>query len=93
VVAQLEPPKQTPAGVPKQRIWVEHRSRQTQLGQAREVQARLAVILIGDEIVQRAARLQQGARIRLTGFIARAGFKGEAQDRLELHATQLDSLD
>ena len=91
VVAAIEAPKRTPAGVSRQRFWLEHRSRQLELGQPREVQARMAVLLIGDDLVRQGERLNEGQRIRVTGFIARAGFKGDARDRLELHAIQLDS--
>ena len=53
----------------------------------------MAVILSGDKMVQRAATLKDGQRIRVEGFMARAGYRGEARDRLILHARQLDSLD
>ena len=77
--------------MPRQRIWLEHRSRQEEAGQPREVQARLAVILTGEQT--EAFGLTVGDQIRVEGFISRAGLKGEARDRLQLHAQSLSRLD
>ena len=77
--------------MPRQRIWLEHRSQQEEAGQPREVQARLAVILTGEQTD--AFGLAVGDQIRVEGFISRAGLKGEARDRLQLHAQSLSRLD
>ena len=89
VIATLEAARQTPAGVSRQRFWLEHRSRQQENGEPREVQARLAVIVTGG--TQQA--LREGQRVKVSGFIARAGYRGEARDRMQLHATRIDCLD
>ena len=58
----------------------------------REVQARMAVVLTGEALVRQSETLAEGQRLRISGFLARAGFKGEARDRLQLHARTLECL-
>ena len=91
-VVAIEPVRQTPGGVARQRLWLEHRSRQEEAGVARAVEARIALILAG-EVISSAAQVREGSQIQASGFIARAGHRGEAQDRLELHVQDLVHLD
>ena len=92
VVVRLEKTAITPAGVPRQRFWLEHRSRQEEDGHPREVQVRLAVVLVGRkaELIQ---GLKEGQNVRVAGFLSRAGYKGEARDRVQLIAETLVPLD
>ncbi len=92
VIARLEQAAVTPAGVPRQRFWLEHRSRQEEDGHPREVQVRLAVVLVGRkaELIQ---GLKEGRNVKVTGFLSRAGYKGEARDRVQLIAETLVPLD
>ncbi|MFN3714770.1 MAG: primosomal replication protein N [Alcanivoracaceae bacterium] len=92
-VVAIEPVRRTPGGVARQRIWLEHRSRQDEAGVARAVEARIALILAGDAGIGLAAGLREGSQIQVSGFIARSGHRGEAQDRLELHVQALAHLD
>lgn len=82
----------TPAGVARQRIWLEHRSRQEEDGQPRDVQVRIAVVLVGS-LTGLLQGLREGQRVKAGGFLSRAGYKGEARDRLQLIAETLVSLD
>ena len=91
VIETLEPVARTPAGLPRRRLWLTHRSRQEEAGAPREVRARMAVILTG--ATARDPALREGGRIRVTGFLARAGYRGDARDRLQLHASTLEHLD
>ncbi|MCB1837892.1 MAG: primosomal replication protein N [Alcanivoracaceae bacterium] len=91
-IAEIEPVRYTPAGVPRLRVWLEHRSRQEEAGTPREVHARLAVILAGT-LTDSASGLNVGDQVRVEGFISRAGLKGDAKDRLQLHAQSLSRLD
>jgi len=91
IVASLEKVALTPAGVPRQRLWLEHRSRQLEDGHPREVQARIAVILAGG-MTRQAQGLKEGQRIKVTGCLSRAGYKGDARDRLQLIAQTLEPL-
>ena len=92
VIARLEQAAVTPAGVPRQRFWLEHRSRQEEDGHPREVQVRLAVVLVGRKtgLIQ---GLREGQNVKVTGFLSRAGYKGEARDRVQLIAETLEPLD
>ena len=53
--------------------------------------ARIAVILAGG-MTQQAQGLKEGQRIKVTGCLSRAGYKGDARDRLQLLAQTLQSL-
>jgi primosomal replication protein N len=93
VIAALEPTRYTPGGVPRRRFWLEHRSRQTEDGAPREARLRIAVLLVGQRWLERGPPLREGARVRVEGFLARAGYKGEARERIQLQARSLDCLD
>lgn len=92
-VVVIEPVRYTPGGVPRQRLWLEHRSRQEEAGVARAVEARIALILAGAAVIDSASAVREGSQIQVSGFIARSGHRGEAQDRLELHVQVLTYLD
>ena len=81
----------TPAGIARQRLWLEHRSRQLEDGHPREVRARIAIVLVGGRTAQ-AKGLQEGQRIRVTGCLSHAGYKGDARDRVQLIAQTLEPL-
>lgn len=93
VIARLEPTRYTPGGVPRRRFWLEHRSRQEEAGAPREARLRMAVILVGQSWLERGPELREGGRVRVEGFLARAGYQGEARDRIQLQARSLESLD
>lgn len=76
----------------RQRVWLEHRSRQEEDGKPRDVRARIAVVLVGSRTTLLRG-LREGQRIRAAGFLSRAGYKGEARDRLQLIAETLVPLD
>ena len=92
MIVTIEKVALTPAGVPRQRFWLEHRSRQEEDGQARDVQVRIAVVLVGG-LTGLLNGLREGQRIKTAGFLSRAGYKGEARDRLQLIAETLEPLD
>jgi primosomal replication protein N len=81
----------SPARVPRQRLWLEHRSRQLEDGHPREVKARIAVIFVGSKTAL-IADLEQGHHIRVKGWLSRAGYKGFAQEQLQLVAETLTHL-
>lgn len=93
VIHSLETIRLTPAGVPTRRFWLEHRSRQEEGGTPREVQARMAVMLTGEAQVKLSNGLTEGQRIRVQGFLARAGARGETRDRLQLHASHIECFE
>ncbi len=82
----------TPAGIPRQRLWLEHRSRQEELGKPREAQLQIALMFIGQEWVNQSQALAVGNLVEVSGFLARSGYKGEAKQRLQLHVQQLTHL-
>jgi len=49
--------------------------------------------MLTGNLTDSAAGLRVGAQVRVEGFISRAGLKGDARDRLQLHAQSLSRLD
>lgn len=91
-VTRIDSPKQTPAGMAHQRLWLEHRSRQLENGHPVATTANIAVRLLGDHWTKIVATLQVGSRIQVEGYLSAAGFKAEARERLQLIATRLERL-
>ena len=83
--------RETPAGIPITRFTVEHVSRQSEAGMAREVRCRLAVVAAGAGFDADLAGLGDGEPVRITGFLARAGYRHE-EHRLVLHAQRVERL-
>lgn len=92
VVIEVESQRVSPGGVAHQRIMLQHRSRQEEAGQPREVFCRLLTELRG-ELVARAQPLQVNDRIEVSGFLARASYKDDTGTRLVLHATDIRKND
>ena len=88
VVIEVESQRVSPGGVAHQRIMLQHRSRQEEAGQPREVFCRLLTELRG-ELVDKVQPLQVNDRIEVSGFLARASYKDDTGTRLVLHATDI----
>ncbi len=76
----------TPGGVPFFHLYLEHRSRQVEVGVPREVFCRIRVDFRGEEFTSLAEMLEPGQKILVKGFLARSGFKDERSNILILHA-------
>ena len=81
----------TPAGVPITRFVIEHDSEQMEAGHPRRVQCRLRVVAVGDPLAGRCAALQAGSLVRVSGFLARAGYRAPDM-KTELHARTVESV-
>jgi primosomal replication protein N len=88
IIAGSEGVRQSPAGVPHQRVWLEHRSRQVEAGHPREVTLRLEVELRGHAVGRFAHLLVQGQRVLVEGFLDRSGHRDDGR-RLVLHAQMI----
>jgi len=76
----------SPAGIPQQRLTLEHRSRQVEAGMPREARCRLDVKVAGEELGRLMKTLAVGQQVEVEGFLARAGYKG-SEASIVLHAT------
>ncbi len=90
-VIRLPETRHSPAGIPISRFVLEHQSRCDEAGAMREVRLRLGVVAAGRPLQQVVVRLVPGSRIRVEGFLARAGFRS-AEHRLVLHAQSMELL-
>ncbi|HEY9198784.1 MAG TPA: primosomal replication protein N [Gammaproteobacteria bacterium] len=89
----MQPPETriSPAGIPISRFAVEHQSQCEEAGMAREVRFRIGVVASGQGLQALVAVLKADSRVRITGFLARAGYRSE-EHRLLLHAQSIDIL-
>jgi|GEM_PF-6133800 len=53
---------------------------------------KIALLFIGEQWVAQSQALSVGAAVQVSGFLARSGYKGEAQQRIQLHVQQLSHL-
>jgi primosomal replication protein N len=90
VLAEIESVRHSPAGIPHQRVWLEHRSRQIEAGHPREVVVRLEVEFRGHAVARFAHLLVQGERVLVEGFLDRSGHRDDGR-RLVLHAHMITS--
>lgn len=91
LVVQTPETRVSPAGISISRFTIEHQSMCEEAGLPREVQFQLAVVATGEGLRPRVAMLQAGRRIRVSGFLARAGYRA-AEYRLVLHAQSIEIL-
>jgi primosomal replication protein N len=82
----------SPAGIPIARFLLDHRSRQQEAGMTREVQCRIRVVASGVALQGFMQRLQTGSRVRVEGFLSRAGYR-DPHHALELHAQHIELLE
>jgi primosomal replication protein N len=82
----------SPVGIPISRFSLEHRSRQLEAGNEREVFCRIVVVVAGEALQAKVAKLSVGDSLKVEGFISRSSYRSEAS-HLVLHALQLEMLD
>ena len=83
VVAELEPLRYTPAGIPLLSFRLAHQSRQLEAQHERSVSLDLPVLVLGD-LAREMAGLATGGKLVVRGFLARRSLKSLS---VELHAT------
>ena len=69
-IAEREPLRFTPAGLPAVSLTLHHASEQAEAGSKRRVECELAAVAFGP-VAQALARLPPGTAIRCDGFLAR----------------------
>lgn len=82
----------SPAGIPISRFGLEHQSRQEEAGGTRSVQCWIRVVAGGEALQASIRQLNQGSRVRVTGFLARRSHR-DPETQLELHAQRIEHLD
>lgn len=83
--------RESPAGIPIARFVLEHSSRQSEAGMSREARCRINVVAAGTQLQEALSGLVPGEGLRVTGFIARAGYRSE-EHRIVLHAQQIERI-
>lgn len=91
-VINIHGTRHAPSGVPHFRFQLEHRSRQVEAGVPREVKCRIEVEARGQALVAQAARLSQGDRVLVSGFLSRRSFKDQSESQLVFHVQTLTGL-
>jgi primosomal replication protein N len=87
-LAQAEPLRHTPAGLPLLQFRLAHRSVQIEAGFKRQVECEINCVALG-ELATALSRERTGTGISVTGFLNR---KNRLSAQLVLHATQTERL-
>lgn len=80
--------RHSPAGIALTRFTLDHISRQTEAGMAREAKCRIVVIIAGDVLNQQCKQLHTGQEVSVTGFISRMDNR-QGNSMIVLHANQI----
>jgi len=87
-LAETEPLRHTPAGLPLLNFRVAHKSLQVEAGYRRQVECEVTCVALGDAAMQ-LSRARAGTEVRVTGFLNR---KNRMSTQLVLHATSTEIL-
>jgi primosomal replication protein N len=87
-LAEVEPLRHTPAGLPLIHFKLAHRSVQVEAGYKRQVECDVNCVAIGEAATQ-LSRIRAGADVTVTGFLNR---KNRMSTQLVLHAMQTELL-
>jgi len=87
-LAQVEPLRHTPAGLPLLQFKLAHKSVQIEAGFKRQVECEMSCVALG-EIAAELSRERAGTGITVTGFLNR---RNRLSAQLVLHATTTELL-
>ena len=87
-IAELEPLRHTPAGLPLIQFRVAHRSMQVEAGYKRQVECDVNCVAMG-EAAMRLSRANAGVEVEVSGFLNR---KNRMSAQLVLHAIETQIL-
>ncbi len=87
-LAEIEPLRHTPAGIPLLNFKLSHKSQQVEAGYKRQVECEMNGVAMG-EVALEMARLAAGQEVHISGFLNR---KNRMSQQLILHVTQAHSL-
>ena len=87
-LAQIEPLRHTPAGVPLLHFRLVHRSRQVEAGLKRQVECEMSGVAMA-EVAVAMSRLKPGQAARVKGFLNR---KNRMSAQLMFHATEAQAI-
>jgi primosomal replication protein N len=88
VLAELQPMRRTPAGVPVLNCLLAHESKQFEAGLTRDVSVELQAVVVG-ELAAVLAAAAPGMKIRATGFLAAKSLRSRAP---VLHLNKIEFL-
>lgn len=89
VLAELQPLRRTPAGVPVLNCVLAHESEQIEAGRPRDVSVELQAVAVG-ELAGMLAAAAPGMRIRATGFMAAKSLRSRAP---VMHLNKIEFLE
>lgn len=84
-LAEVEPLRHTPAGIPLLRFKLAHRSQQVEAGYKRQVECEMSGVAMG-ETATALSRMQAGQMVSVEGFLNR---KNRMSAQIILHVTKV----
>ena len=91
-VADLPKRSKSPNGIEHCRIWLEHRSEQTEAGLPRQAWCKMPVQISGSQLIQQTQSITVGSKLLVVGFIS-SHKTANGLSQLVLHAEQIEFID
>jgi len=88
VIAEIEPLRYTPSGIPHMSFRLRHESRQREADAERDVSIEMSIVALGTPALD-AAKLEIGQAVAVKGFLSRRSLKS---DYPVLHVNQIKLL-
>ena len=91
-VTELPKRTKSPNGIEHCRIWLEHRSEQTEAGLPRQAWCKMPIQISGKQLIQKTQSITVGNNLLVVGFIS-SHKQANGLFQLVLHAEQIEFID
>ncbi len=86
------PVRISPAGIPVNRLRIDHRSTQHEAGNDRDVRCRVDVVAAGSALADALTGVDVGDWLGVRGFLSWADYR-QGRDRLVVHAERIERIE
>lgn len=88
LITKISRPRYSPTGVPHQKLMLQHQSKQQEAGVDRVVECMLEIQFSGDAFQVQTQHLQEGQRIKVSGFLTKKSHREPNQIKLQVQTLE-----